>query len=129
MSSVFFQGQQELDEFSVFQGQRKELDEFSVFQGQQKELDEFSVFNLFLRLTVPPGIQVKGGRWVKTRKEDELRCQRVMQDFDDMQEFSDGAGDENDVYDNTPNVAALRCQLAVCSSEMNESEARGGPIL
>jgi hypothetical protein len=50
----------------------EDLDPEKVFQGQQKELkelDEFKVFKLFLRLMVPPGIRVKGGRWVRPRRE------------------------------------------------------------
>jgi hypothetical protein len=57
----------------------------------------------------------------KTKKGDEVRCRWVMQDF------NDGSGDKNDFYANTPNVAALRCQLAVCSGEMNEVKREEGP--
>ena len=34
-----------------------------------------------------------------------------------LQDYSNGADDENDFYANTPDVAARCCQFAVCSGE------------
>ena len=87
-----------------------------------EKVDDFKVFKPTLRVLVPFGVKVKGGRWVKTKKGDEVRCRWVMQDF------NDGSGDKNDFYANTPNVAALRCQLAVCSGEMNEVRREGSIV-